>query len=254
MPSRFRFCLLGFFLLAASACALAQQPAGGARYDPQIQQDVDKFLRGKSQYQGVKATTEDQIVTVEGNVNLYVDKMNLERKIEKMKNVEAVRNHVQVQSNVPDDQLQKTLADKLRYDRVGFGIAFNAIGLTVQNGVVTLSGNVHDYPSRNSALAIAETTPGVKDVVDNLEVAPTSGFDDDLRLRLYRAIYGDPVLQKYATDPQKPIRIVVENGHVTLYGVVNNEGDKNIAGIRANQVSGVFSVDNQLVAINQSTK
>jgi hyperosmotically inducible periplasmic protein len=254
MPPRIHRCLLAYVMLALLSPAVAQRAAGGSRYDTQIQQDADKFLRSKSQYQGVKATTEDQIVTLEGNVNLYIDKMNLERKIEKMKNVEAVRNHLQVQSNVPDDQLQKTLADKLRYDRVGFGIAFNAIGLAVQNGVVTLSGNVHDYPSRDSALAIVETTPGVKDVIDNLEVAPTSGFDDELRLRLYRAIYGDPVLQRYATDPQKPIRIVVENGHVTLYGVVNNESDKNIAGIRANQVSGVFSVDNQLVALSQVNK
>ena len=250
----FLCCLLAVFLFAFFIPAFGQSAAGGSRYDAQIQQDVDKYLRGKSQFQGLKATTEDQIVTLEGNVNLYIDKMNAERKVEKMKNVEAVRNHIQVQSNVPDADLQKNLADKLRYDRVGFGIAFNAITLGVQNGVATLGGNVHDYFSRDSAIAIAETTPGVKDVIDNIEVAPTSNFDDDLRLRLYRAIYGDPVLQKYATDPQKPIRIVVERGHVTLYGVVNNEGDKNIAGIRANQVSGVFSVDNQLIAINQKTK
>ena len=254
MPSRMFRCLLVVFLFATFIPAFGQAAAGGSRYDAQIQQDVDKYLRGKSQFQGLKATTEDQIVTLEGNVNLYIDKMNAERKVEKMKNVEAVRNHIQVQSNVPDADLQKNLADKLRYDRVGLGIAFNAIALGVKDGVVTLGGNVHDYPSRDSAVAIAETTPGVKDVVDNIEVAPTSNFDDDLRLRLYRAIYGDPVLQKYATDPQKPIRIVVERGHVTLYGVVNNEGDKNIAGLRANQVSGVFSVDNQLIAINQKTK
>jgi hyperosmotically inducible periplasmic protein len=254
MPVRISRCLLALFFFSIVLPACAQQAAGGSRYDAQIQQDVDKYLRSKSQFQGLKATTEDQIVTLEGNVNLYIDKMNIERKVEKMKNVEAVRNHIQVQSNVPDDELRKNLADKLRYDRVGFGIAFNAIALDVKDGVATLGGNVHDYPSRDSAVAIAETTPGVKDVIDNIEVAPTSNFDDELRLRLYRAIYGDTVLQKYATDPQKPIRIVVENGHVTLYGVVNNEGDKNIAGIRANQVSGVFSVDNQLVAINQKTK
>ena len=88
----------------------------------------------------------------------------------------------------------------------------------------------------------------------NLFLGVPFTFDDDLRLRLYRAIYGDPVLQKYAIDPQKPIRIVVDNGHVTLYGVVNNQGDKNIAGIRANQVSGVFSVDNQLLALDQGKK
>ncbi len=254
MRSLHPVCQVWAVVLVLTASVFAQRPASGSRFDAQIQQDVEKLLRTKAQYQGITANTDDQIVTVTGNVNLYIDKMNLERKIERLKNVEAVRNHVQVQSNVPDEQLRQALADKLRYDRVGFGIAFNAITLTVENGVATLGGNVHDYPSRDSAIAIAETTPGVKDVVDNIEVAPTSGFDDDLRLRLYRAIYGDPILQKYTIDPQKPIRIVVENGHVTLYGVVNSQGDKNIAGLRANQVSGVFSVDNQLLALDQVKK
>jgi hyperosmotically inducible periplasmic protein len=109
--------------------------------------------------------------------------------------------------------------DRLRYDRVGYGIAFNVLTLDVKDGVVTLGGTVRDYSSRDSAIAIAETTPGVKDIVDNIEVAPTSMFDDQLRVKLYRAIYGAPTLQRYEMDPQKPIRIIVENGNVTLYGV-----------------------------------
>ena len=119
---------------------------------------------------------------------------------------------------------------------------------------MTLTGNVHDYPSRDSAVAIAATTPGVKDVVDNIEVAPTSMFDDDLRLKLFRAIYGSPTLQKYAMDPQKPIRIVVDNGKVTLLGVVDTDMDKQIAGVQANQVPGVFSVNNELLVLNAKTK
>src|SRR5579862_1080139 len=221
--------------------------AAAGRYDEQILQDVNKFIQSKKEYQGVKASVDDQIVLLEGSVNLYILKMNLEKKVKKIKNVDGIRNHVQVRSNVPDAQLQEALANKLRYDRVGYGIAFNAIGLQVKDGEVTISGNVHDYPSRDSAIAIAETQPGVKDVIDNIEVAPVSNFDDDLRNRLYRAIYGDTVLSHYAMDPQKPIRIVVDNGHVTLYGAVSSALDKQLAGTRANGVSGVFSVDNQLV-------
>jgi osmotically-inducible protein OsmY len=239
-------------VLALSLLTTAAWAAG--KYDQQIQDDVTKYLQSKKEFQGVKATAEDQIVTLTGSVNLYNDKTNLERKVKRMKNVDGVRNHVEVQSNVPDDQLQKTLADKLRYDRVGFGIAFNAINLGVKDGVVTLTGNVHDYPSRDSAVAIAATTPGVKDVVDNIEVAPTSMFDDDLRLKLFRAIYGSPTLQKYAMDPQKPIRIVVDNGKVTLLGVVDTDMDKQIAGVQANQVPGVFSVNNELLVLNAKTK
>jgi hyperosmotically inducible protein len=236
---------LGTGLVAAQAAT---------RYDTQILQDVNKFLRSKKEYQGVNAKVEDQIVTVEGTVNLYIDKVNLEKKIKKIKNVDGIRNHVEVQSNVPDEQLRQTLADRLRYDRVGYGIAFNAITLDVKDGVATLGGTVRDYPSRDSAVGIAETTPGVKDIVDNIDVAPTSIFDDQLRVKLYRAIYGSPTLRRYEMDPQKPIRIVVENGHVTLYGVVDNAMDKQIAGTQANSVPGVFSVDNQLIALSDLKK
>jgi osmotically-inducible protein OsmY len=72
-------------------------------------------------------------------------------------------------------------------------------------------------------------------------------MDDELRLRLYRAIYGYPALEKYAMPVNKPIRIIVKNGHVSLEGVVDSEADKNLAGMRANGVSGAFSVTNNLV-------
>ena len=74
-------------------------------------------------------------------------------------------------------------------------------------------------------------------------------MDDRLRKRLFRAIYGFPALEKYSLGVQKPIRIIVKNGHVTLEGVVDNEGDKNLAGIRANGVSGSFSVTNNLQVV-----
>jgi osmotically-inducible protein OsmY len=168
--------------------------------------------------------------------------------------VEAVRNNIEVASQVSDAELREKLANKLRYDRIGQGITFNALTLDVNNGVVTVAGKVRDEPDKASALAIIETTPGVKDVHDNVEVLPTSIADDELRLRLAQRIYGEPGLQKYASDPQAPIRIIVDRGHVTLAGVVNNEMDKTLAGMRANEVSGAFSVDNQLVVANSKTE
>src|SRR5581483_10957946 len=173
--------------------------------------------------------------------------LDADKKAHGIDHVQAVRNNIQVDGNVPDEQLQSKLADKLRYDRIGYGVMFNSLSLGVHDGIVTVSGNVHDYPSRDSALAIVESTPGVKGVVDEITVAPTSGFDDELRVRLARAIYGDPVMTKYRIDPQAPIRIVVENGHVTLAGVVNSQLDKQIAETRAKTVPGVFSVDDQLM-------
>jgi hyperosmotically inducible periplasmic protein len=83
-------------------------------------------------------------------------------------------------------------------------------------------------------------------VNNQIETLPTSPMDDRLRLALYRAIYAYPALEKYGLGVQKPIRILVKNGHVTLEGFVDNEGDKNFAGMRANGVPGIFSVANNL--------
>jgi hyperosmotically inducible periplasmic protein len=92
----------------------------------------------------------------------------------------------------------------------------------------------------------------VKDVLSNISVEPVSLFDDGLRIRAARVLYRDSVLSKYALDPGRPIRIIVENGHVTLYGSVDSVMDKQVAGIRANQLFGAFSVQNNLVVDGKS--
>jgi hyperosmotically inducible periplasmic protein len=252
--TRITYQLFSTTVLFLTALLLTSPAFADRNNDQQIQQDVEKSIQSKKDFQSVSATTEDQIVTLTGTVNLYIDLVNLEKRVKRIKNVDGVRNHVTVSSNAPDEKLREVLGDKLAYDRVGYGVAFNALTLEVKNGVVTLGGNVHDYPSRDSAVALAETTPGVKDVIDNIEVAPNSFFDDELRQKLYRAIYRYPTLQRYAINPAKPIRIVVDNGHVTLYGVVDNPLDKQLAGNQANSVPGVFSVDNQLIVSSQQTK
>jgi len=91
----------------------------------------------------------------------------------------------------------------------------------------------------------------VRDLVDNIKVAPLSNVDDQLRRALFTAIYGYTALNRYALDPAKQIRIVVINGHVTLVGSVDSAMDKQMAGMRANGVPGVFSVENDLQAPGQ---
>lgn len=236
-------------------CVWAQAPqTGTGRYDAQIQQEATKLLQSKDKWKGITASTDDGIVTLQGQAKLLVDKVDAGNKVDKLDHVQGVRNHVDVESTKTDAQLQKELADKLRYDRLGFGSTFNDLALNVQNGVVTVSGNVIDYPSRDSALAILETTPGVKDVVDNINVLPVSPMDDQTRLQVARAIYGNSALSRYAIDPQRPIRIVVQNGHVTLYGVVDSQMDKQIAETQAKSVPNVFSVDDKLVVAGQGVK
>ena len=188
------------------------------------------------------------IVTLSGSVNLFQDKLDAAKKVKKLENVSGVRNQIVVAGdNVSDVQLQQTLAKKLAYDRVGYrDNAFNYLAIGVKDGVVTLKGDTMTDVARDSALATVQRMPGVKDVVSEVKVLPTSIFDDELRVRTARAIYRDSVLGRYATDPVDPIRIVVDNGHVTLYGSVQSQMDKNVAGLRANSVFGAFSVDNRL--------
>ena len=251
-----RFWLPLLLVAALSLPVLAQQnnTTGGGKYDQQIQDEVNKYLQSHKEYQGVHATVQDGVVSLTGTVPLLIHKYDIDKKIHGIDHVQGVRNQIDVASNVPDSELEKKLADRLRYDRVGYGVAFNALQLAVNNGIVTVSGEVHDYPSRDSALSIIETTPGVKGVVDNIKVSPTSNFDDELRVRLYQAIYGNPTLSRYAMDPQKPIRIVVDNGHVTLYGVVDSQLDKQVAETQAKSVPGVFSVDDKLIVAGQGQK
>ena len=128
--------------------------------------------------------------------------------------------------------------------------AFDYMTFTVDaDNNVTLSGEVTNPVLKSDAANVVKRVEGVEHVDNQIKVLPVSFFDNGLRLRLYRTIYGYGPLQRYALGVQKPIRIIVENGHVTLMGVVDSEMDKNIAGLRANGVPGIFSVDNQLRVI-----
>lgn len=196
----------------------------------------------------MKVAVENGIATLSGTVSLYEYKKDAANRVRKVKGVTAVRNEIQVSGpNVEDNELKTKLAEKLAYDRVGYGTTpFNAITLSVENGMVTLGGHAYSDVDKDSAVAVASTYPGVKDVVDEIEVDPTSIMDDQTRFAVARAIYGYPSLNRYASDPAKPIRISVQNGHVELYGVVDSKADKDTAYIRANAVPGIFSVKNYL--------
>src|SRR5208282_5207355 len=137
-------------LLSVSALAATSQ------YDQQIQQAVSHKIRDARQLQGVNASVEDGIVTLTGTVDLYQDKLDAAKKAKKTSNVSGVRNNIVVAGkSVPDEELQKQLAKKVDFDRVGYyDNAFNYIALNVKDGVVTLSGDVlYDVPE-DSALNI----------------------------------------------------------------------------------------------------
>ena len=222
----------------------AQSPGAG---DAQTQAEVTKALGGK-QFANVKASVQNGVVLLSGTVELYRAKEDAERKVHRRKGVHGVENQIEVGGPTVDDRtLRNKLAEKLAYDRVGYGTtAFNALTIGVENGTVTLGGTAYGPTDKDSAISLVENYAGVKDVVDNIEVAPVSPMDDRIRVAEARAVYGTPQLNKYAIDPAKPIRITVVNGNVTLSGVVDSQADRDIANIRANQVPGVFKVTNNL--------
>jgi hyperosmotically inducible periplasmic protein len=123
---------------------------------------------------------------------------------------------------------------------------FDYMAYKVDGSTVTLFGQVVKPTNKSDAVYAVKHIEGVEKVDDQIEILPPSPMDDGIRKRVYRAIYHYPSLQRYALGVQKPIRIIVKGGHVTLEGVVDSEGDKNIAGIRANGVPNVFSVTNNL--------
>jgi hyperosmotically inducible periplasmic protein len=230
---------------------VAQTSAG--RYDGVIQGRAAQELAKKQEFRNIQETAEDGIVTLTGTVDLYQQKLDAAKKVRKLANVQGVRNLITVAGTVvPDAELAGKLDRKLYYDRIGYDNQFNFVTASVKDGVATLNGETRTEFDRDSALAIANTTPGIKDIVDEIKVAPVSIFDDRIRISAMRAIYRDPVLSRYAIDPALPIRIVVENGHLSLYGTVASTMDKNIAGIRANQVFGAFSVQNNLQVVKGS--
>jgi osmotically-inducible protein OsmY len=241
------FCVLLLNPVSKGMAQAAATPAATSANDAQIQASLNKSLSNK-RFKGITSSVQDGMVTLRGTVNVYSDKDDADKRAHRVKNVTGVQNLIEIGGPpVEDVTLRNKLAEKLAYDRVGYGTtAFNAITIGVHNGVVTLGGTAYGPVDRDSAVGLVENYPGVKDVVDNINVDPVSPMDDRIRLAEARAIYGAPQLNKYALDPAKPIRITVNNGNVTLSGVVDNETDKTVANIRANSVPGVFKVINNL--------
>src|ERR1700741_4282982 len=123
---------------------------------------------------------------------------------------------------------------------------FDNLAYKVDGYNVTLYGQVVRPTLKSDAENVVKRIEGVEKVDNQIEVLPPSPMDDRLRLQLFQAIYQYSALQKYELGVQKPIRIIVKNGRVTLEGVVDNETDKNLAEMRAKGVPGIFSVTNNL--------
>ena len=166
-----------------------------------------------------------------------------------------------LQDNPPAGTLNQKSIDRIvkevRHELVMlpyYGVFDNFSYKVDLDGTVTLLGQVARPTLKSDAENVVKRIEGVEKVVNNIEVLPLSSNDDRIRRGTYRAIYGNEALSEYQLRAVPPIHIIVNNGHITLEGVVARQMDKQIAGIQANSVPGAFSVTNNLVVEEQEKK
>lgn len=149
---------------------------------------------------------------------------------------------------MPSERGRQRLEREVRHALVmlPFYGVFDNLAFRVDGYRVTLLGQVTRPTLKSAAEKEVKRIEGVERVVNRIEVLPLSPNDDRIRRAVYRAIFGHPSLSRYALGAVPPIHIIVKNGNVTLEGVVGVKQDRDIAGIQANGVVGVFSVRNNL--------
>ena len=151
-------------------------------------------------------------------------------------------------ANNAETRLEQRLSSEVRHElnMIPQFTVFDNLAYRVDGGTVTLFGQVRDAIVKDSAEARVKHLEGVERVDNRIEILPASFNDDRIRSQVARAVFNDPRLFNYAIQPTPPIHIIVKNGHVDLEGVVRTQAEKDDAFIRANGVSGVFSVKNNL--------
>ena len=152
------------------------------------------------------------------------------------------------------DPTEQRIVKEVRHELVmlPYYSIFDDLEYSVNGSTVTLLGAVTNPTLKKDAENVVKHVEGVTQVNNQIKVLPPSPNDDQIRREVARAIYNQDGLYRYFQGAVPPIRIIVDNGHVTLKGFVDNESDKTMAKLAANQVPGVFSVDEQLQVANQS--
>jgi hyperosmotically inducible protein len=158
------------------------------------------------------------------------------------------------QSSSGNRKMQDRVTREVRHELVMIPqlSIFDNLSYKVDGGTVTLLGQVRNPVIKDSAERAVKGIEGVQHVDNQIEVLPLSSNDDRIRLQEARAIFNDSRLFPYSLGAVPPIHIIVKGGHVSLEGVVDSQADKNVAGIRANGVPGVFSVTNNLQVENST--
>jgi hyperosmotically inducible protein len=238
-----RLGLLGALLVAVPAFAS----------DADLQKRVEDRLAkaGLAGRGDVQVSVKDGAVALDG----FAVTVDARRDAEKAAGKESKRVEsrlvVRPEEAVPDAQVQERVARAiLREPRYG---VFDSVGVAVQDGAVVLQGSVRQPWLKDSLDRRVAEVDGVRDIKNEIRIAPTSIHDDRLRAQLYALIYGDDMFARYANWPNPPIRIVVENGRVTLTGVVNSRVEQVRLGMIARGTL-AFEVTNAVEVESERTK
>ena len=221
------------------AVAGPSKPVSDAQIRSSVQEKLnDLNLRSKD------VDVHDGTVTLKGTVSSRWLKDEAADRVRKIDGVTQVVNDFTVMKAEKDDLIAEQVSDSL--GRYVFFSIFDDVDGQVHDGVVTLTGKV-TMPYKAKEMAdLAARVRGVQAVENKIETLPVSTFDDELRVAIADRIYRDPMFWNYGLPVNPPIHVIVEHGHVTLTGVVNNQMERTVAGTIARGVFGSFSVENRL--------
>jgi hyperosmotically inducible protein len=227
--------------MAGIAPATAQQHV--QPIDRRLASQIERRLLDQN-VQGVNVTVLDGIAALSGTVSSRWAKDQAIQSAWTVKDVKDVVNALTIRRGESDQAVGEAVAARL--ERYVFFTVFDDVNVVVADGVVTLTGHVTMLYKAMAMAQLAARIEGVQDVVDAIELLPVSGSDDQIRYTTALRIYGDPLFWNYAIQVDPPIHIVVEDGHVTLTGVVATDVERRKAERIARDVLGVQHVKNEL--------
>jgi hyperosmotically inducible protein len=238
---------LPLFLALTAAAVWAGTPPTATETEAGIQSRI--YHAQVFKHGDVHVAYANGVATLTGTVDNLGSKLDAEKAARKVHGVTSVVDNLVVRA---DDVTQTQLLDKARHEILmyyAYGI-FDNINLEAQGGRLTVNGQVTQPFKKADIGNFLTRVRGVAEVVNNLEVLPTSTFDDRLRLQVARAIYGDPYFLHYADQALPPIHIIVKNGNVALEGVVATKMDRIRAEMAARGTGLSFAVVDNLRVVN----
>lgn len=216
--------------------------------DSKIEQAVREALDQNPAFSPIDVSVLRGVVSLSGEVEHYQDKVDVEAAARSVPGVREVHDAISITTpQESDTDLQRELEDRIHYARADLGMTFPGVRIEVHDGQVILSGTVNDPIEHAVALTLAGTADGVTSVRDQIQAAPAASIDDSVRIEVNKTLYGSG-LQPY--DASSQIQATFRYGTVTLLGAVDTARDRDDLVSRIRGISGVTSVDDELLVKN----